>query len=60
MFVYLANKITRVLINYEIIGKEDEEIYRYGFEMLIYFIVNLSIAVFIGILFTSLFTHFYF
>lgn len=51
MFVYLANKITRVLINYEIIGKEDEEIYRYGFEMLIYFIVNLSIAVFIGILF---------
>ncbi|WP_195932512.1 accessory gene regulator B family protein [Turicibacter sanguinis] len=40
MFVYLANKITMVLINYEIIGKEDEEIYRYGFEMLIYFIVN--------------------
>lgn len=48
---YLANKITLILINHEIIEKEDAEVYRYGFEMLIYFTVNLLITLLIGIYF---------
>lgn len=53
MFKKLANKITNILIENEIIEKNEFEIYTYGFEMLIYFIVNISIALFIGIIFNK-------
>lgn len=51
MFKYLSYRITDVLINNEIIENDDFEIYRYGFETLIYFIVNISVALLIGIIF---------
>lgn len=51
MFKYLSYRITDVLVNNEIIENDDFEIYRYGFETLIYFIVNISVALLIGIIF---------
>lgn len=51
MIKSLSYKFTNLLVNNEIIKKEDFEIYRYGFETLIYFIVNISVALFIGIIF---------
>ncbi|MGL5327978.1 MAG: accessory gene regulator ArgB-like protein [Peptostreptococcaceae bacterium] len=51
MFKRLQYKFTNALVNNEIIEKEDFEIYRYGFEVLIYFIVNILVALFIGVIF---------
>ncbi|MGL5693618.1 MAG: accessory gene regulator ArgB-like protein [Peptostreptococcaceae bacterium] len=51
MFKDLSYKITDELVMNEIIEKDDFEIYRYGFEALIYFIVNISVALTIGIIF---------
>lgn len=47
----IPEKITSVLVENEIIESDDFEIYRYGFEALIYFIVNISVALLIGIIF---------
>lgn len=51
MFKSLAHKLTNLLVKNNIIKEDEYEIYRYGFEMLVYFIVNISIALFIGIIF---------
>lgn len=51
MFKRLSYKFANILVNNEIIESDDFEIYRYGFETLIYFIVNISVALFIGIVF---------
>ncbi|MEG1410983.1 MAG: accessory gene regulator B family protein [Terrisporobacter sp.] len=51
MIKSLSYKFTNLLINNEIIECEEFEIYRYGFETLIYFIVNISVALCIGIIF---------
>lgn len=51
MFKRLSYKFANILVNNEIVESEDFEIYRYGFETLIYFIVNISVALFIGIIF---------
>lgn len=47
----LSYKFVYTLIRNSIIENEDLEIYRYGFETLIYFIVNISVALLIGIVF---------
>ena len=51
MFKSLSYRITDILVNNGIIEIDDFEIYRYGFETLIYFIVNISVALLIGIIF---------
>ncbi len=51
MFKSLSYKFANILIRNEVIENEDFEIYRYGFETLTYFIVNISVALFIGIIF---------
>ncbi|MGL4914320.1 MAG: accessory gene regulator ArgB-like protein [Romboutsia sp.] len=51
MIKSLSYKFTNILVNNDIIENEDFEIYRYGFETLIYFIVNIAVALFIGIIF---------
>lgn len=51
MIKSLSYKFTNLFVNNEIIDKKDFEIYRYGLETLIYFIVNISVALFIGIIF---------
>jgi accessory gene regulator B len=51
MFKSLSYKFANTLIKNNIIENEDLEIYRYGFETLIYFISNISVALFIGIIF---------
>lgn len=51
MIKSLSYKFTNLLVNNEIIENEEFEIYRYGFETLIYFIVNILVALFIGIIF---------
>ncbi|MDO0496997.1 accessory gene regulator B family protein, partial [Clostridioides difficile] len=51
MFKRLSYKFANILVNNEIVESEDFEIYRYGFETLIYFIVNILVALFIGIIF---------
>jgi accessory gene regulator B len=51
MFKSLSYKITNILVKNEIIQSDDFEIYRYGFETLIYFVVNILVALFIGIVF---------
>lgn len=51
MFKSLSYKFANVLIQNNIIKNEDLEIYRYGFETLVYFIVNISVVLFIGIIF---------
>lgn len=53
MFKNLSYKFADILVNNEVIENEDFEIYRYGFETLIYFIVNISVALFIGIIFNK-------
>ncbi|MDK2587396.1 accessory gene regulator B family protein [Romboutsia sedimentorum] len=54
MFKSLSYKFANILIKNNIIENEDLEIYRYGFETLIYFIVNISVVLFIGIIFDRL------
>lgn len=44
MFKSLSYKFANLLVKNEVIENEDFEIYRYGFETLIYFIVNISVA----------------
>ena len=51
MFKSLSYKFANLLVKNEVIENEDFEIYRYGFETLIYFIVNISVALLIGIIF---------
>lgn len=51
MFKRLSYKFANILINNEVIENDDFEIYRYGFETLIYFIVNILVALLIGIIF---------
>ncbi|SCH44981.1 MULTISPECIES: accessory gene regulator ArgB-like protein [unclassified Romboutsia] len=51
MFKSLSYKFADMLSKNDIIEDEDFEIYRYGFETLIYFIVNISVALFIGAIF---------
>lgn len=54
MIKSLSYKFTDLLVKNEVVENEDYEIYRYGFETLIYFIVNISVALFIGIIFNRL------
>lgn len=51
MFKSYANKITSFLIENKEIEKEDYEVYKYGFEVLIAFIVNISMVLSIGLIF---------
>lgn len=51
MIKKLSKKFTNVLVENKIIESDDFEIYRYGFEALIYFTINISLALFIGIIF---------
>lgn len=51
MFKSLSYKFTNILVKNKVIENEDFEIYRYGFESLIYFVVNIFVALFIGIIF---------
>ena len=51
MFKKLSYKFANLLVKNKVIENYDFEIYRYGFETLIYFIVNISVALFIGIVF---------
>lgn len=53
MFEKLSNQIANMLVKNRIIQKNEFEIYRYGFEMLIYFIINISIILFISIIFNK-------
>lgn len=54
MFKDLSYKFANILIRNEIIENEDFEIYRYGFEMLTYFAVNILVALLIGVIFNKL------
>ncbi|MDX5701746.1 accessory gene regulator B family protein, partial [Clostridioides difficile] len=49
MFKSLSYKFANILVRNEVIEDEDFEIYRYGFETLVYFIINISVALLIGI-----------
>lgn len=51
MIKSLSYKFTDLLVKNEVVENEDYEIYRYGFETLIYFIVNIGVALLIGIIF---------
>lgn len=51
MFKNLPHKFADILVKNEVIENENFEIYRYGFETLIYFIVNILVALLIGIIF---------
>lgn len=55
MFKSYASKITSFLIENKEINKEDYEVYKYGFEVLIAFTVNIAIVLGIGLLFNKLF-----
>lgn len=54
MFKNLQYKFTNALVNNGVIEKQDFEIYRYGFEVFIYFIINISVALFIGVIFDKI------
>lgn len=51
MFKSYASKITSFLIENKEINQDDYEVYKYGFEVLIAFIVNIAIVLSIGLLF---------
>lgn len=51
MFKEASVKLTKILILNNIIEQEDKTIYEYGFETLIYFFVNILIAIIIGFIF---------
>lgn len=55
MFKSYASKVTSFLINNREIDEDDYEVYRYGFEVLIAFIVNIVIVLSIGLLFNKIF-----
>ncbi|MEF9992530.1 MAG: accessory gene regulator B family protein [Romboutsia sp.] len=55
MFKSYASKITSFLIENKEIDKEDYEVYKYGFEILIAFITNIVIVLIIGLLFNKIF-----
>lgn len=55
MFKSYASKITSFLIENKEIEQEDYEVYKYGFEVLIAFILNISIVLIIGLLFNKVF-----
>ena len=50
MFKSYASKITSFLIDNKEIEQEDYEVYKYGFEVLIAFILNIAIVLIIGII----------
>ncbi|CEK36649.1 accessory gene regulator [[Clostridium] sordellii] len=54
MFKEISMKTTKLLIENNIIDQEDKNIYEYGFETLIYFTVNILIALIIGLIFGKL------
>lgn len=56
MFKSLSHKFANILVENKVIENGDFEIYRYGFETLTYFIVNISVALFIGVIF-DMFIH---
>lgn len=47
----LSVRVTGVLLNNRIIEKQDEEIYKYGLELLISTVINLALVLFIGIIY---------
>ena len=51
MFKLCANKITSILIHNNVIDENDYELYSYGFETLIAFIVNILVILSIGFIF---------
>lgn len=51
MFKSLSYKFTNILVKNKVIENEYFEIHRYGFESLIYFIVNILVALAIGVIF---------
>ena len=53
MFKSYASKITSFLIENKEINQDDYEVYKYGFEVLIAFIVNIAIVLSIGLLFLN-------
>ena len=55
MFKSYASKITSFLIDNKEIEQEDYEVYKYGFEVLIAFILNIAIVLIIGLLFNKVF-----
>ena len=55
MFKSYASKITSFLIENKEINQDDYEVYKYGFEVLIAFIVNIAIVLSIGLLFNKVF-----
>ncbi len=55
MFKSYASKITSFLIKNKQINKEDYEVYKYGFEILIACTVNILILLIMGVLFNKLF-----
>lgn len=55
MFKSYASKITSFLIENKEINQEDYEVYRYGFEVLIAFILNIAIVLSIGALANKMF-----
>ena len=55
MFKSYASKITSFLIENKEINQDDYEVYKYGFEVLIAFIVNIAIVLSIGLLFNKIF-----
>ena len=59
MFQSLANMLVQQLIRYGMIESQEAEIYRYGFEILIYFIVNVLIAFVLGGIFGEWITSIY-
>lgn len=51
MLKLCANKVTSILIHSDAIDKEDYELYSYGFETLIAFIVNILVILSVGFIF---------
>ena len=53
MLKLCANKVTSILIHNDAIDKEDYELYSYGFETLVAFIVNILVILSIGLIFNK-------
>lgn len=51
----LTTKFVNILINNNIIKKEDAEIYSYGFKEMIFIIINVITTLFIGLIFNKVF-----
>ena len=53
----LAIKFVNILINNNIIKKEDAEIYSYGFKEMIFITLNVLTTIFIGLIFNKMFLY---